>query len=77
MISVDQDVLDADSSIVGADTEDKSYAEGLVRYDIVFDVYVPESGEIIGLIINLEVQVDQRPEYPLVCRVGRHTITSH
>lgn len=67
-VSVDQDMEDADSSIVGADTEDNSHNEGLVRYDLVFEARVPKSGEIIGLIINVEIQVNLNPGYPLITR---------
>jgi len=63
-VSVDQDTEDADSSIVGSDTEDNSHKEGLVRYDLVFDARVPKTGEIIRLIINVEIQVDLNPGYP-------------
>ena len=68
-VSVDQDTEDADSSIVGSDTEDNSHKEGLVRYDLVFDACVPKTGEIIRLIINVEIQVDMNPGYPLITRV--------
>ena len=68
-ISVDQDMLDADSSVVGADTEDNSHDEGLIRYDLVFDAKVPKTDNIIRLIINVEIQVDINPGYPLSSRV--------
>ena len=68
-VSVDQDTEDADSSIVGSDTEDNSHKEGLVRYDLVFDARVPKTGEVIRLIINVEIQVDVNPGYPLITRV--------
>ena len=68
-VSVDQDTEDADSSIVGSDTEDNSHKEGLVRYDLVFDARVPKTGEMIRLIINVEIQVDLNPGYPLITRV--------
>ena len=51
-VSVDQDVEDADSSIVGSDTEDNSHKEGLVRYDLVFDARAPKTGDIIRLIMK-------------------------
>ncbi len=42
--------------ISGMDTEDKSVREGTVTYDIRFRAIVPSSGEIIGLIVNVEAQ---------------------
>lgn len=68
-VSIDQDVEDADSSIVGSDTEDNSHKEGLVRYDLVFDARAPKTGDIIRLIINVEIQVNVNPGYPLITRV--------
>ena len=63
------DTIDADSMIVGLDTEDASNAEKTVRYDIVFDAVVPKSKDIIRLVINVEIQVDMTPGYPLITRV--------
>ena len=54
-VSVDQDALDADSSIVGTNTEDSSDREGTIHYDIVFDAVVPDTEKIIRLIINIEI----------------------
>lgn len=67
-ISVDQDVLDADSTIIGSDTEDNSNNEGLVRYDLVFDALVPKTTKAIRLVINIEIQVDTKTPYSLVTR---------
>ncbi len=50
------------------DTEDKSVREGTVTYDIRFRAIVPGSGEIIGLIVNVEAQNDFYPGYPLIKR---------
>jgi len=54
--------------ISGMDTEDKSMREGTVTYDIRFRVIVPGSGDIIGLIVNVEAQNDFYPGYPLIKR---------
>ena len=54
--------------ISGLDTEDKSIHEGTVTYDIRFQAMVPGSGEIIGLIINVEAQNDYYPGYPILKR---------
>ena len=67
-VSIDQDVIDADSRIVGSDTEDNSHSEGLIRYDLVFDACVPNTEEIIRLIINVEIQVDVDPGYSIITR---------
>lgn len=67
-VSVDQDVTDADERITGEDSEDSSDKEGTIRYDLVFDAQVPKTGEIIRLIINVEIQVKANPGYPLTSR---------
>ena len=67
-IAVDQDALDADRRVVGAESEDASVNEGMVRFDLVFEAKTPDTGEIIGLIINVEIQVDVDLGYPLITR---------
>ena len=56
------------SVISGLDTEDKSVHEGPVTYDIRFRAIAPDSGELIGLIVNVEAQNDFYPGYPLTKR---------
>ena len=56
------------SVISGLDTEDKSVHEGTVTYDIRFRAIAPDSGELIGLIVNVEAQNDFYPGYPLTKR---------
>lgn len=50
------------------DIEDKSVHEGTVTYDIRFRAIAPNSGELIGLIVNVEAQNDFYPGYPLTKR---------
>ncbi|MCM1189273.1 MAG: hypothetical protein NC541_08245 [bacterium] len=54
--------------ISGMDTEDKSVREGAVTYDIRFRAIAPDTGELIGLIINVEAQNDFYPGYPIIKR---------
>lgn len=67
-VAVDQDVLDADVTVLGANTEDASHDDGKAIFDFVFDAQVPDTGEVIRLVINLEVQVVANPGYPLITR---------
>ena len=65
------------TNIVGSDTADTSLNEGTVYYDILFSAVYPEKGrpgsarirqradKKIGLIINIEMQNDINPGYPL------------
>ncbi len=81
---------DEDSTLIqGTDTEDKSLKEGTVLFDIRFNAIVPSSKEVICLIINIEVQLDFYPGYPLPKRAiyycsrlissqyGREFLNSH
>lgn len=72
-VSVDQDVLDADSSIIGSNTEDNSDNEGEIRFDLVFDAIVPTTKKIIRLVINIEIQVDTVLSYAIVTRAVYYT----
>ena len=45
--------------------EDETITEGLIKYDIKFSVRLPWKKEGMGIIINLEVQKNDRPGYPL------------
>ncbi len=54
--------------IQGADTTDKSLAEGTVTYDIRFFAVTPVEGEQVRIIINLEMQNKFGPGYPLLKR---------
>jgi len=54
--------------IGGMATEDKSVNEGTVVYDIRFRATLPGSKEQVAIIINVELQNDFYPGYPLVTR---------
>ena len=54
--------------ITGLSTEDSTINEGTVTYDIRFRAIVPNTGEKISLIINIEAQNDFYPGYPIVKR---------
>ena len=67
-VAVDQDTLDAEASIVGTNTEDASQSEGVIHYDIVFNAVVPDTQDIIRMIINIEIQVNTDQPYAIVTR---------
>jgi hypothetical protein len=54
--------------IVGMNTEDRTMDEGVVFFDIKFVAVLPQTGENIRLIINLEAQNKYNPGYSLVRR---------
>ena len=72
--SVHQDYLDKNTRlngnqrIDGLNTEANSIKEQTVYYDIRFKACLPDSDEPIQLIINLEIQLNDTPGYPLVTR---------
>ena len=53
----------------GMNTALTSPTEGDAYFDIYFNAVVPRTGEVIQLIINVEVQADFYPGYPLLKRV--------
>lgn len=60
--------IDGDGRITEMNSESSSINEGTVYYDVRFNALVPGSGEPVTLIINLEIQADDRPGYELVTR---------
>lgn len=57
------------SNIEGMSSEDKTINEGNIYYDILFQVTYPgEDGRSIGMYINLEMQKNYYPGYPLEMR---------
>lgn len=52
----------------GLGNADTTLTEGTVTYDIRFYAVAPISGELIRLILNVEVQNDFYPGYPLIKR---------
>ena len=56
------------SSIYGDNTVDKSIQEGTVVFDIRFRAFAPKGGGVITLILNVELQKNFYPGYPLVKR---------
>lgn len=54
--------------ITGTGTESTSIQEGTITYDVRFIATHPRSGERVRLLVNLEVQADFYPGYPLIKR---------
>ena len=67
-IPVAPDETNQTPRIAQTGVEDKTLTEGTITYDIRFDALAPVSGELIGLIINLEAQNKYDPGYPLTKR---------
>jgi hypothetical protein len=63
-----EQALDGDRSIEKGNSESTAIKEQTIYYDIRFKAYVPGKNEPIVLIINLEIQLDDTPGYPLVKR---------
>ncbi len=54
--------------IHGTSVEDATMTEGSVMFDIRFDASIPDNGEGINLIINVEAQNNFYPGYPIIKR---------
>ena len=62
------DMMDGNRRIDGLNTEANAITEQTVYYDIRLKAVIPGNPEPLQFIINLEVQVDDNPGYPLVKR---------
>ena len=60
----------AGTLVSGLNSEDSSLDEGTVWYDIRFRALVPGTGDLVGMIINVEAQGDFYPGYPLLKRAA-------
>jgi hypothetical protein len=60
--------LNGDHRVEILNTEATSIKEQTVYFDIRFKAYVPSKDEVVQLIINLEIQLNDTPGYPLVKR---------
>lgn len=54
--------------ITSIGVEDSSVTEGTVTYDIQFHAIVPNTEELVQMIINVEAQNDFYPGYPIIKR---------
>lgn len=59
---------DKPEKILGMNTEDKTMDEGTVLFDIRFIAILPQTGESVRLIINIEAQNKYNPGYSLIRR---------
>ena len=60
--------ISGDEELTMMNSESSSISEGTIFYDVRFNAVVPESGNPVTLIINLEIQLDDKPGYELVTR---------
>lgn len=67
-LTVNEFEVDDTLLIKGSRTEENSPREGLITYDIKFDVIAPVDGSIIKMIINIEAQKKYKTGYPLLKR---------
>ena len=54
--------------VTGIGVEDSTVNEGTVTYDIQFRAILPDTDEIVQMIINVEAQNDFYPGYPIIKR---------
>ena len=60
--------LGGDERVEGMNTESNSIQEHTIYYDIRIPAFLPEGNEQVRLILNLEIQLDDTPGYPIVKR---------
>ncbi len=64
----DHSGIDGDGRVEQMNSESSSILEGTIYYDVRFNAIVPDTKEPVTLIINLEIQTDDKPGYELVTR---------
>ena len=62
------EMLNGNEQISSLNSEANSIKDQTVYYDIRFKAYIPGNGEPLQMIINLEIQLNDTPGYPLVTR---------
>ncbi len=60
--------LNGDKKVEGLNTESSSIQEHTIYYDIRLPAYLPDKGELVRFILNIEIQLDDIPGYPIVKR---------
>ena len=65
---LEEELLDGNERIQAMNSEDKTQREGTTIYDIIFQAKVPETEALIRLIINIEIQNDEKLKYSVVTR---------
>ena len=63
-----EETLDGNARIQGMNTVDKTQKEGTAIYDLIFQARKARTASTIGLIINLEIQNDEKLKYYVVTR---------
>ena len=61
----DTSMMSGDDKIEGEPTADKSQKDGTVYFDIRFTAVLPSDGELIEILLNLEIQNNDTPGYPI------------
>ena len=68
IIPIEPDKTNAVKKILPEGTEYRTVTEGTTVFDIRFSAYAPDDGRTIKLIINVEAQKKNDPEYHLITR---------
>ena len=62
------EMLNGNEQISSLNSEANSIKDQTVYYDIRFKAYIPDNEEPLQMIINLEIQLNDTPGYPLVTK---------
>ncbi len=58
-------MMSGDDKIDGLPTVEKSQMEGALYFDIRFLAIIPQSGDLVDIYVNIEIQNDDKPGYPI------------
>ena len=59
------EMMSGDDKVAGLPTADKSQRDGSVYFDIRFFAILPQSGELMEIFVNVEIQNNDTPGYPI------------
>lgn len=64
-IATEDGMMSGDDKIEGLPTVEKSQKEGALYFDIRFLAIIPQSGELVEIYVNIEIQNNDKPGYPI------------
>lgn len=60
--------MSGEDKVEGISTVEKSQRDGAIYYDIRFIAMIPQSGELVDIFVNVEIENNDTPGYPITKR---------
>ena len=65
IMAAEYGMMSGDDKVEGLPTVEKSQKEGALYFDICFLAIIPQSGELVEIYVNIEIQNNDTPGYPI------------